>query len=218
MTSGGETVHHNTDVPAPTVAPVEIDDSHLIRPVLHHVTFKTTRLRDMIDWYRQVVGVEPNFQFEGGAWTSNDAANHRLAFVTMPGLKDDDEKVARTGLHHTAFEYGSLDELLGSYLRLRAQGIEPTGCLDHGLTVSFYYVDPDGNSVELQADSYGDWAQSTEFMRSDERFAADPIGQPVDPQDLVEARRSGLSSQEVHERAYRGDYPPKGPFDLRLPQ
>jgi hypothetical protein len=26
-------------------------------------------------------------------------------------------------------------------------------------------------------------------MRSDERFAADPIGQPVDPQDLVELRR-----------------------------
>jgi len=67
MTSGGETVHHNTDVPAPTVASVEIDDSHLIRPVLHHVTFKTTRLQEMIDWYRQVVGAEPKFQFEGGA-------------------------------------------------------------------------------------------------------------------------------------------------------
>jgi catechol 2,3-dioxygenase len=47
---------------------------------LHHVTFKTTRLQEMLDWYRQVVGVEPSFQFEGRAWTSNDAANHRLAW------------------------------------------------------------------------------------------------------------------------------------------
>jgi catechol-2,3-dioxygenase len=121
-------------------------------------------------------------------------------------------------MHHTAFEYATLDELLGSYLRIKNEGIEPIGCLDHGLTMSFYYVDPDGNCVELQADNHGDWAQSTEFMRSDERFAADPIGKPIEPLDLVEARRSGLSVDEVHERAYRGDYPPKGSFDLRLGQ
>src|SRR4051812_7461375 len=41
-------------------------------PALHHVTLKTTRLDEMIDWYRNAVGMEPNFKFPGGAWTSND--------------------------------------------------------------------------------------------------------------------------------------------------
>ena len=49
-----------------------------IKPTLHHATFKTTRLQEMIDWYTKVVGIEVNFQFPGGAWTSNDRANHRL--------------------------------------------------------------------------------------------------------------------------------------------
>ena len=32
------------------------------------------------------VGCEVNFNFAGGAWTTNDAANHRIAFLTTPGI------------------------------------------------------------------------------------------------------------------------------------
>ena len=41
-----------------------------------------------------------------------------------------------------------MDDLLDTYVRLKADGIVPHACLDHGMTMSFYYVDPDGNSVE----------------------------------------------------------------------
>lgn len=37
----------------------------------------------------------------------------------------------------------------GAWLALKDQGIVPHACLDHGMTMSFYYADPDGNSVEL---------------------------------------------------------------------
>jgi len=33
--------------------------------------------------------------------------------------------------------------------------------LDHGMTISLYYLDPDGNLLELQVDSFGDWAASS---------------------------------------------------------
>jgi catechol 2,3-dioxygenase len=193
------------------------DEETVRAPTLHHINLKTNRLQELIDWYGTVVGTRPNFQFEGGAFLSNDGANHRIALLTMPGLADDDEKVTRTGMHHSAFEYDALDELLGTYLRLKAQGIVPGGCLDHGLTTSFYYHDPDGNSVELQVDNFGDWAASTEFVRTHPDFAADPIGKPVDPDALVQARRDGASAQEIHERSYAGEFPPTGEFDLRLP-
>jgi catechol 2,3-dioxygenase len=178
---------------------------------------KTTRLAELIEWYGTVVGATVNYQFPGGAWLSNDEANHRVALVALPVFDDDEHKVTHSGAHHVAFEYETLDDLLSTYLRLKKAGITPGGCLDHGLTTSFYYFDPDDNGVELQADNYGDWAESTRFMHSDPRFAADPIGKPVNPDALIEARRSGLTPWEVHERAYNGDYPPAGPFDIRFP-
>jgi catechol 2,3-dioxygenase len=186
-------------------------------PVLHHVTLKTTRLQEMIAWYGTVTGMKVHFAFPGGAWLSNDRANHRIAFLGSPLISDDPAKLAHTGLHHTAFEYADMDELLGSYVRLKGLGMEPHMALDHGLTLSFYYVDPDGNSVELQCDLFGDWDASSEWMKTSRAFAANPIGAPVDPDRLVEARAAGASPEQIHQRAYAGEFPPSRPLDLRLP-
>ena len=187
------------------------------RPALHHVNLKTTRLQEMIDWYGLVVGIEVTHQFEGGAWLTNDAANHRLALLSVPGLADDPEKLRHAGLHHTAYEYPSMNDLLDTYVRLKEHGIVPHACLDHGMTMSFYYVDPDGNSVELQCDEFGDWSMSKAFMKSAPEFASDPIGIQVDPDRVVAARSGGATPQELHRRAYAGEFAPDTPLDLRLP-
>lgn len=187
------------------------------RPVLHHVTLKTTRLQPMIDWYGVVTGMTVHFAFPGGAWLSNDGANHRMAFLVTPALSDDPAKLGHSGLHHTAFEYAGMDQLLDSYTRLKRLDILPHIALDHGMTMSFYYVDPDGNSVELQCDLFGDWEASSAWMKTSPVFAANPIGATVDPDRLVEARAAGASPQEIHERAYAGEFPPARPPDLRLP-
>lgn len=187
----------------------------VIRPALHHVNLKTTRLQEMIDWYGEVVGSQVTFQFPGGAWLTNDEANHRIALLHSPKLTDDPEKLAHAGIHHTAFEYDSVDDLLATYERLRAKDIEPHMSLDHGMTTSIYYVDPDGNSVELQADNFGDWKKSKEFMEASPEFAEDPIGKSFDPQKMLDARRAGGSEEEVHRRAYAGEWEVE--YDLRMP-
>ena len=90
--------------------------------------------------------------------------------------------------------------------------------LDHGMTLSFYYVDPDGNSVELQCDIFGDWKASTEWMRTSPEFAANTlIGAPFDGDRLIEARAAGTSPEEIHRRTYAGEFPPSKPQDLRMP-
>jgi catechol-2,3-dioxygenase len=94
-------------------------EDNVIKPVLHHVNLKTTRLKEMIDWYGRVVGMEVQHRAPVGAWLTNDGANHRLALIAVPGLKDDPSKASHTGIHHTAFEYGSMPELLDSFDRLR---------------------------------------------------------------------------------------------------
>ena len=186
-------------------------------PKLHHVNLKTVRLQEMIDWYGKVTGMEVMHQFEGGAWLSNDEANQRIAMLSTPRLSDDPDKLVHTGMHHTAFEYDSIDGLLSAYTRLKAEGIEPHAGLDHGMTTSLYYVDPDGNSVELQYDNFGDWSKSKEWIRTSPDFIADPIGKTVDPQKMVEAREAGASAEEIHERAYAGEWPMRD-YDLHLPE
>jgi catechol-2,3-dioxygenase len=183
-------------------------DVPTLRPKLHHVNFKTTRLQEMIDWYGVVAGTEVLHRYEMGAWISNDEANHRIALLAFPGLTDDPDRDAHTGLHHTAFEYASFDELDDSFRRMRDEGITPAFCLDHGMTLSYYYADPDGNHVELQCDAFGDWAKSAEWMRSSDEFRADPIGKFVDPDKVSAARDRGASFDEIHAKALAGELAP----------
>jgi catechol 2,3-dioxygenase len=192
------------------------DASAIPWPTLHHVNLKTMRMQEMIDWYGTVVGMTPNFQNPGIAFLSNDAANHRLALMSLPHFVEHPQKLQHVGMHHLAFEYPVLDDLLATYVRLKAQDIRPHACLDHGMTTSFYYVDPDGNSVELQVDNYGDWVQSSDFTRNDPAFAANPIGVNFDPDQLVAAREAGATHETIYQRAYRGDFEPEAPLDLRV--
>ena len=185
------------------------DSTAVIHPKFHHFNLKTTRLQEMIDFYAVLVGAEVNFQDDVGAWLSNDAANHRIALLAFPGFTDDPEKDTRTGLHHTAFEYAGFDELNSTYLRLKEAGIEPSFCIDHGMTFSYYYSDPDGNHVELQVDNFGDWAKSAEWMRTSEEFQANPIGQFVDPERVASDHAADVEFDQIHARAMAGDYAPE---------
>ena len=179
-----------------------------IKPVLHHVTIKTTRLDDMLAWYGTVLGAQVQHRAPGAAWMTNDAANHRLGFLALPGLSDDADKPGHTGLHHSAFEYGSFADLMASYHRLRGEGIEPAFCLDHGMTLSLYYRDPDGNFVELQCDSFGDWAVSSDYMRASPEFARDPIGTFFDPARVYQAHAEGRSFSELQPTIRAGAFLP----------
>ena len=187
------------------------------RPVFHHALLKTARMEEMIEWYGNVVGTEANFQAPGIAFLSNDSANHRLSLVGNPDFRDNPDFRKYAGLHHLAFEYDSVDDLLDTWQRLRDEfGYEPHVAVHHGMTLSFYYVDPDGNSVELQADVFGDWKQSTQWMRTSPEFRADPVGKYVDPARMVAARAAGVKQQEILRRAYAGEYAPPAPYDYRI--
>ncbi len=63
------------------------------------------------------------------------------------------------GLHHVAFNIGTtLDELREAKAKLDAAGIA-TDPVDHEVTKSLYFKDPDGNGVELYVDASDVWRQ-----------------------------------------------------------
>jgi hypothetical protein len=47
-------------------------------------------------------------------------------------------------------------------------------------------------------------------------FAANPMGAYVDPDAMIAARADGASVEEVHRRAYAGEFPPSKPMDPRV--
>ncbi len=189
----------------------------IIRPQFHHVTFKTSRLAEMVAWYGTVIGSKVNFQDSNNAWTTNDEANHRVAFLSTPGLSDDPQKVSHNGMHHSAFEYDSFDDLISSYGRLRDEGILPAFSLDHGMTISIYYRDPEGNFVELQSDVYGDWKKSSDWMRSSPDFRENPIGTFFDPEKVFQAHKGGASFETLHTEMRGGKYLPETIPNIGLP-
>lgn len=186
-------------------------------PKLHHATFMTLDVDQMVRWYELVCGMQPVYYADHAAWLTNDESNHRIALLRLPGTKVPVDKPHTAGLHHTAFEYATFDQWLDNYVRLREQGIVPALCLHHGMTMSMYYVDPDGNGVEIQVDVFGDWAVSKEFMWASQEFADDQLGAHFDPDKLVEARAGGMDQDEIQKRTYAREFPPAEEAPLNFP-
>ena len=148
---------------------------------------------------------------------TNDEANHRIAFLTVPGLSDDPQKIEHNGMHHSAFEYESFADQMESYDRMRKADVEPAFCLDHGLTISLYYKDPEGNFVELQSDNFSDWKLSGEFMRTSADFAANPIGTFFDPAKVYDAFKAGAEFKALQKSIRAGEYLPSSIPNIGLP-
>ncbi|MGH7868443.1 MAG: VOC family protein, partial [Candidatus Dormibacteraceae bacterium] len=103
--------------------------------------------------------------------------------------------------------------LLKTWERLKGFGIEPVLATDHGMTIAFYYQDPDGNSVELFVDTFGDWDKSAEYVRTSPEFHQNTMGTYLDPEQLMAAWKAGTTLADLHRRAYAGAFPPPHPMN-----
>jgi hypothetical protein len=166
-----------------------------------HFVLRTSRIKDMVQWYKFVLNGQIAFANDEIAFISYDEEHHRVAFVNIPGLAE--QPVGMVGVHHVAFTYNSLDELLGNYERLRYAGIKPKWCVNHGPTTSMYYGDPDDNQLEFQVDNYPTVEEAGAFFFSD-AFATNTIGVDYDPEELIRRLRSGENEQEIKLRPASG--------------
>ena len=168
--------------------------SPIIHPVqLAHFVIRSPRFEVSVNWWKTLLGATPRYENDFIAFLTYDDEHHRIAILSSPGLTDNDRSAA--GLEHVAFAYRDVDALLDTYTRLKAEGIEPIAPINHGMTLSLYYADPDGNQVELQVDAMDSDTAET-FMASDV-FAANPIGVMFDPADLVSRRNAGESAESL---------------------
>ena len=145
-------------------------------------------------WYQTVLGMEVVHRTAMIAFLTYDHEHHRMALVQTP-VQTDLPSGAR-GLDHVAYTLRSLGELLSTYRRLQAVGITPGLPINHGPTTSMYYQDPDGNGVEFQVENFDTTEELQAYMESD-AFIANPLGNPFDPEKLVERYERGDPIEEL---------------------
>jgi catechol-2,3-dioxygenase len=165
---------------------------------LAHVVFQTNRIGAMRDWYCRVLGGHVIYENPHLSFVTYDEEHHRVAFLDFgplsPRATDTELGVKPTeqpGLHHVAFTFDSMGELVDNYVRLREAGIRPFFCVNHGPTTSMYYRDPDGNRVELQIDNFATAAELDGYFQS-AAFAANPVGVTYDPEQLTRQYEAGV--------------------------
>ncbi len=84
--------------------------------------------------------------------------HHDFAVMEVSGEGSTRSETA-VGLHHVAFNIGTtLDELREAKTKLDAAGIAAHP-IDHEVTNSLYFQDPDGNGVEVYVDVSDAWRQ-----------------------------------------------------------
>lgn len=172
--------------------------SHIQPTKFAHVFYRTRRFEQMLQWYKTVFGARVQYQNPGLAFLTYDDEHHRFAFANMALFRPDcaeTERQGAIGVDHVAYTCASLRDLLENYARLKEESINPYWCIHHGITVSLYYADPDGNQMEFQVDSYSSSEEATTFMH--ELFSANPLGVEFDPEDWLARLRAGTPESEL---------------------
>jgi len=189
-----------------------------IHPTLQHCGITTGNLDAMLEWYSKVLGLfvhnrvkaPAGSPFKTVAFATNDEVNHRLSFFEAPDVSIDNERERHARVQHIAFEYESLDDLLGTYVRLKKLAMDPLWAADQYFQTAIYYEDPDGNIIELNTNNFAnDWTVTEQL-----RALPPQVHINVDPEKMVAARKAGASPSELHERAVAGEFTPATSYAL----
>jgi catechol-2,3-dioxygenase len=162
---------------------------------LSHIVLQTNRRRELIDWYCTVLGAEILYEADRISFISYDDEHHRVAFLDPGPLAERQPKAA--GLNHVAFTFGGLNDLIDNYQRLKQIGISPHRCVNHGVTTSMYYHDPDNNQVELLVDNFATAIDGKAYMRGRSANDKNPVGVVYEPEELAARVRGGLRIEEL---------------------
>ena len=167
-----------------------------------HVVYRTRRFEEMLAWYQTVFDARVQLRNPALAFLTYDDEHHRFALADLSVLRPGEpepERAGLIGLDHVGYTYDSLEDLFRNYEYLKSEGIEPYWCVHHGMTVSMYYADPDGNQMEFQVEVFDSAEDAVAFMRGPDN-EANPVGVEYDPEAWLTLLKSGTPAFELLNR------------------
>ena len=137
---------------------------------LGHIVLKVRDAQKSKEFYTRALGLKLAYEDRehSAVFLSFGTQHHDLALFQLATGEVPDAK--QPGLHHTAWQLGSFEELQAAHRELRELGIPVESTIEHNVTRSVYFHDPDGNRVELYCDmvEHGFDAMRTMGPRRDE--------------------------------------------------
>jgi len=131
---------------------------------LGHVVLRVTDRARAEQFYNGMLGLPicARFDEQGMKMAFFTLGNHHDFAVMEVSGEGSTRSASAVGLHHVAFNIGTnLDELREAKATLDAAGITSVP-IDHGVTKSLYFADPDGNGVEVYVDVTDIWRKEPE--------------------------------------------------------
>ena len=141
---------------------------------LGHIVLKVRDAQTSKEFYTRALGLKVAHEDHehGAVFLSFGVQHHELALFQLATGEAPDP--TQPGLHHMAWQLGSYEDLQAAYRELKALGVPIESTIEHNVTRSIYFADPDGNRVELYCDMVED---GFETMRT--------LGPKRDPLDLA---------------------------------
>ena len=119
---------------------------------LGHVVLKVRDAQASKAFYSRVLGLQVAHEDRqrGAVFLSFGTEHHDLALFQL--ATGDTPAATQPGLHHTAWQLESFEALQDAHRELGRLGIAVESTVEHNVTRSVYFHDPDGNRVELYCD------------------------------------------------------------------
>jgi catechol-2,3-dioxygenase len=137
---------------------------------LFHIGIHSKDPAALAAFYQEVLGLE----VVGGS-----AADSPFGASTFLSSRPDEEShqiviFANPDFRHTAFKVATLADLRACFSDVVARGLSVKMALNHGVSLAFYFDDPEGNMIEIY------WPTRLDFGQ--------PYGHPIDlslPEDAL---------------------------------
>lgn len=121
-----------------------------------HLTLRCKDLGASRSFYEDVLNLRPIGEDERGRIYLAGNPETRIPVLALEQAETQDGPAPTPkkmyGLEHFAMEVGSVDQLRAVYRRLNDSHIAIDHTQDHGITKSVYFIDPDGNLIEIYHD------------------------------------------------------------------
>jgi len=119
-------------------------------PKLSHLVLRVRDLERSERFYTEVIGLRVTGRIPGAMtfFTGDGDESHTLGVMNV-GPDAPGPEPTRVGLYHFAYQAGSMEELRTFYRHLKDQEVSIVGAGDHGVSKGVYFLDPDGNEIEV---------------------------------------------------------------------
>ena len=177
----------------------------------HHIAFKTTNYKNMINFYKNLFGCEPLYQSDLITFLAYDDEHHRIAIANTSDVLNKlnfiqkivmklkiflNKKIPSIeGLDHISYRINPIEKWFDFYFKAKERGLSPLWTVNHGWISGIYYRDPDNNLVEVFFEHFSTAEEFKENISPD--FEDEPIGTNMDIEVLYEMFKSGADFSEL---------------------